>query len=58
MSTGRSSVVASSRTSGYFNANVATSLPIANCENSIGALMRSRPRGRSPPDAIAAALAG
>jgi hypothetical protein len=42
---GRSSVVTSSRTSGYFRANSAASLPIAVCENSSGALMRNRPRG-------------
>lgn len=45
-----------SRTSGYFSANPAASLPIAICEKSKGALIRSLPRGRSPPEAIAAAV--
>ena len=45
MSTARSSVVTSSRTSGYFSANSAAILPIAVCENSSGALTRNRPRG-------------
>ena len=56
MSTARSSVVTSSRTSGYFRANRAASLPIAVCEKSSGALIRNLPRGVSPPEAIAAAV--
>ena len=55
MSTGRSSVVISSLTSGYFNANLAARFPIAVCENSKGALILNLPRGVSPPEAIAAA---
>ena len=56
MSTARSSVETSSRTSGYFRANPAAILPIAVCEKSSGALIRNLPRGLSPPEAIAAAV--
>ena len=56
MSTGRSSVVTSSRTSGYSRAKPAASFPSAVWEKSRGALIRNLPRGRCPPEAMAAAV--
>jgi len=55
MSTARYSVLTSSCTCGCFSANSAASLPMAICQNSKGARIRSLPRGVLPRAAIAAA---
>ncbi len=56
MSTGRSSTTISTRMSGYFMTKPAASLPSAACENISGALIRRRPRGVCPPEAMELAV--